>query len=144
MKISSKTSYGFRFLLSLAVSDKTEYIKLGDIAKSEDISEKYLENIVAKIKPYGLIEVRRGAQGGYRLAKPAESIRLTEIFELLEGELIDYDNPATSKEMSNNKQTINDLWVELAEANRLFLQSKTLGDIAERYKSKNSSQMYFI
>ncbi len=144
MKISSKTSYGFRFLLSLAVSDKNEYIKLGDIAKAEDISEKYLENIVAKIKPFGFIEVRRGAQGGYRLAKPAESIRLTELFGLLEGELIDYENPTSTKESSNNKITINNLWIELAEANRIFLESKTLGDLAEIFKAKNSSQMYFI
>jgi Rrf2 family protein len=144
MKISSKTTYGFRFLLSLAVSDKNEYIKLGDVAKAEDISEKYLENIVAKIKPYGFIEVRRGAQGGYRLAKPADTIRLTELFELLEGELLDYENPTGVKDTSNNKATIAALWSELAEANRVFLQSKTLGDLAEIFKAKNSSQMYFI
>lgn len=144
MKISSKTSYGFRFLLSLAVSDKNEYIKLGDIAKAEDISEKYLENIVAKIKPYGFIDVRRGAQGGYRLSRSAESIKLSEIFELLEGELIDYENADLTKEISNNKLTVNNLWADLAKANRVFLESKTLGDLAELYKAKNNSQMYFI
>lgn len=144
MKISSKTSYGFRFLLSLAVSDKNEYIKLGDIAKAEDISEKYLENIVAKIKPYGFIDVRRGAQGGYRLSRSAESIKLSEVFELLEGELIDFENADLTKEISNNKLTINNLWTDLAQANRVFLESKTLGDLAELYKAKNNSQMYFI
>lgn len=144
MKISSKTTYGFRFLLALAVSDGNEYVKLGEVAKAEDISEKYLENIVAKIKPYGFIEVKRGAQGGYRLAKQATKIKLAEVFEILEGDLIGYDKASNQDDVSNNKAAVADLWDELRRTTQNFLESKTLDDLSELYKSKNSSQMYFI
>jgi len=131
-------------MLALAASSKNEFAKLGDIARTEDISEKYLENIVAKIKPHGFIEVKRGAQGGYRLAKPAHEIRLAELFEILEGDVIGYESFDKMPEPTNNKSTISDLWQELRVTTRTFLQAKTLDNLCESYNTKSNNQMYFI
>jgi Rrf2 family transcriptional regulator, cysteine metabolism repressor len=144
MKISSKTTYGFRFMLSLAVAHPSEYVKLGEVAKQESISEKYLENIVAKIKPFGFIDVKRGAQGGYKLAKAAEEISLSEIFEILEGEAIEYEKPGQGDVPTANLLVINELWDSMRAWAGNFLGSKTLADLAESYKAKNNTQMYFI
>ena len=87
MKLSTKGRYGLRALLDVAVYSENEPVSIRSISERENISEAYLEQLMPKLKKAGLIESQRGAQGGYRLAKPAGQISVGEILRALEGEL---------------------------------------------------------
>jgi len=145
MKVSSKTTYGLRFMLSLAIGFEKGYIRLKDIASKENISEKYLESIVATIKPLGLIDVKRGAHGGYKLSKAPHEINLKELFDILDGSFIDLETSAGNNPPETyNDQVVTDLWVDLKAVVEAFLVGKTLADLVDAFKSKNDTSMYFI
>ena len=87
MKLSTKGRYGLRALLYIAIHSGEEPISIRSIADSEHISEGYLEQLMPKLKKAGMIESMRGAQGGYRLAKPTDQISVGDILRALEGDL---------------------------------------------------------
>ena len=79
MRLSTRSRYGVRLMLALGLSDKKEPIFLKDIAKSEEISEKYLSQIIIPLKANGLINTFRGAHGGYILSRPASQIKSLKV-----------------------------------------------------------------
>ena len=87
MKLSTKGRYGLRAMVVLAVYREKESVSISSIAQRQNISESYLEQLAGKLKKAGLIKSTRGAQGGYRLAKPAEEISVGDVLRALEGEL---------------------------------------------------------
>ena len=86
MMISTKGRYALRVMLDLADQTKGSYIPLKDIAHRQEISVKYLENILASLSRAGLVEAIRGKGGGYRLCRPLADYRAGEIIRLAEGE----------------------------------------------------------
>ena len=84
VKISTKTRYGTRFMLELARRYGDGFVQLRDIAQHQQISLKYLEQIVIPLKRAQYIMAIRGAKGGYRLARPPHEITMGEIVGLLE------------------------------------------------------------
>ena len=87
MKISTKGRYALRMLLDLAEHRQCGYIALKDIAERQNISKKYLEQIIPMFNNSGILKTSRGAQGGYQLAKSPDSYTLGEILRLTEGSL---------------------------------------------------------
>lgn len=87
MKLSTKGRYGLRALIDLAQYSEQEAVSISSIAQRQNISESYLEQLVAKLKKAGLVKSIRGAQGGYKLACPAASISVGDILRALEGNL---------------------------------------------------------
>lgn len=87
MKLSTKGRYGLRAVLDLALHSNEEAISLSSIAERQSISISYLEQLIAKLRKAGIVESKRGAQGGYSLAKPAEEISVGDILRALEGDL---------------------------------------------------------
>ena len=87
MKISTKGRYSLRMLLDLAMHSDEGYISLKDIAQRQQISKKYLEQIVPLLSRSGLLKANRGYQGGYMLSKPASQYTVGEILRLTEGDL---------------------------------------------------------
>ncbi len=85
MKISTKGRYALRMLIDLAEHREEGYIALKDIAKRQDISKKYLEQIVPVLSRSDLLRTNRGNQGGYMLAKPPAGYTVGEILRLTEG-----------------------------------------------------------
>lgn len=144
MKISSKTSYGVRFMLSLALTYDKGYVSLKDIANQEDISEKFMEAIVATLKPLGLIDVKRGSRGGYRLSKPPHLIIMKDIFDVLEGAIVNYDSSDKRTSDTFNAQAVSDYWRGLETIVIQYLETKTLDNLVEDYKKKNENQMFYI
>ena len=145
MKISNKTKYGIQFMLNLAVSYGDEYTNIKDIAQKENISVKFLENIVSIIKPSELIKVKRGASGGYRLSKSPLEISLLEIIELLEGEVFQNEN------MNENTGHITDIcfitnnFLERFQKNASdFLQNITLAELVKEFHNKQNNYMFYI
>ena len=87
MKLSSKGRYGLRALIDLAMYSEEETVSISSIAARQHISDAYLEQLMAKLKKAGLVVSIRGAQGGYKLAKPAQEISVGDILRALEGNL---------------------------------------------------------
>lgn len=85
--ISSKGAYGLRAMYELSLAPANSLIQIKTIAQNSSISQNYLEQLLSILRRAGLVESIRGAQGGYRLAKPAKEITVFEIIEALEGEL---------------------------------------------------------
>lgn len=85
MKISSKGRYAIRVMIDIAEHNTGEYITLMDIANRQEISEKYLESIVAVLSKNGLLISLRGKGGGYKLAKQPEQYTVGSILRLTEG-----------------------------------------------------------
>lgn len=87
MKLSTKGRYGLRAMIDLARYSEEEPVSIGSIAMRQGISERYLEQIVAKMKKAGLVKSIRGASGGYVLAKDSSEISVGDILRALEGSL---------------------------------------------------------
>ena len=80
IRISTKGRYGTRAMLELGLSKGNGTMLLREIADSQDISVKYLEQIIPSLKSAGLVNSSRGASGGYSLARPAKEITIKEIW----------------------------------------------------------------
>ena len=87
MKLSTKGRYGLRAMIDLARYSEEEPVSIGSIAMRQGISERYLEQLVAKMKKAGLVKSIRGASGGYVLAKDSSEISVGDILRALEGSL---------------------------------------------------------
>jgi Rrf2 family protein len=85
MKISTKGRYALRMLIDLAEHGDEGYVALKDIARRQDISKKYLEQIVSILNKPNILKTNRGYQGGYKLAKAPSKYTIGEILRLTEG-----------------------------------------------------------
>lgn len=85
MNISVKGEYALHAIFDLATQPPGEPVKIADVARRQKIPQKFLELILASLKHGGFVESRRGAEGGYRLARPAESITVGEVLRFVEG-----------------------------------------------------------
>jgi Rrf2 family protein len=85
MNISVKGDYALRAVFDLAFQRLGEPIKIADIARRQAIPQKFLELILASLKQGGFVESRRGAEGGYLLARPAESITIGQVVRFIDG-----------------------------------------------------------
>lgn len=88
MKISTRGRYALRLMADLANNPNDEYIALKEISQRQEISTKYLEQIVSTLCKAGYVKSSRGVAGGYKLAKPAEEYTVGMILRLIEGNLV--------------------------------------------------------
>ena len=89
MKISSRTEYGIRVLVTLARNQGEGCLSLAEIARREKLPHAYLEQLVGDLRRAGLVTATRGQAGGYRLARPAGEIAMTDAVRALEGPLLE-------------------------------------------------------
>lgn len=87
MKLSTRARYGLRALIDMGLYCDKEAVSIQSIARRQNISESYLEQLMAKLKKAGLVESTRGAFGGYRFGRPVEEISVGDILRVLEGSL---------------------------------------------------------
>jgi Rrf2 family protein len=140
MKISTRGRYALRMMLDLALHDG-EYIAIKNIAERQEISNKYLEQIITVFSRSGFVKSARGAQGGYRLARPAEEYTVGMILRLIEGSLVPV---ACMKDEPNQcpraEQCVTlEVWKQLDEAIRSVVDQITLADLVEKHKRKQKS-----
>lgn len=136
MQISTKGRYALRLMLDLAVHNTGELVKIKDISARENISEKYLEQIISSLKKAGYVKSLRGAQGGYMLAREPETYTVGTILRLTEGSM----KPAACLEDEPNQcsragecVTLR-LWKMLDEAIEGVLDKVTLQDLKDWYE----------
>ena len=87
MRISTRGRYALRMLLDLAENQGDGYVALKDVARRQEVSKKYLEQIIPILNRSGLLKTSRGFQGGYRLALSPEKLRVGDVLRATEGDL---------------------------------------------------------
>jgi len=147
MKLSTKTRYGTRMILEMAQNYGQGAIQLGEIASRQDISLKYLEQIIRPLKEADYIKSFRGAKGGHMLSKPPEEITVGEIVAVLEGgdTLIHCDKDPDDCERVDSCLT-RYVWREAATAMFQRLSAITFADLIslEKDACKNKFIDYMI
>ena len=133
MKISTKGRYALRLMLDLALNDTGEPVRIKDISIRQEISDKYLEQIVSVLNKAGFVKSIRGPQGGYRLTKKPEEYTVGAILRLTEGSLA----PVSCLEDENNRCERQKqcatliLWEKINEAVSGVVDNVTLADLVE-------------
>jgi len=141
MRLSTKGRYGARAMLDLALNSGEGPVLLREIARRQEVSEKYLEHSITTLRKAGLVRSIRGARGGYVLAKLPSQIRLSEIMEVLEGSMAPVecvDDPQVCQRAQ--LCVTRDIWAEMKEAIDNILESITLQDMVERQNRKKNSK----
>ncbi len=139
MKLSTRTRYGVRAIFELALYYGKGPVQLKKIAEKQDISVKYLEQLIAILKTGGFVRSIRGSKGGYILAKKPSDIKLSECVRCLEGQL----NPVECVEDNDYcKRTedciVKQVWVKITDAVENILQSITLQDLVDKAENRNT------
>ena len=141
MRISTKGRYALRLMLELAMNDTGEYMAIRTISSRQNISEKYLEQIITILNRAGLVKSVRGAQGGYKLAKAPEEYTVGMILRLTEGSLAPV---ACLEDETNQCQRVSecvtlDVWKQLHDAINNVVDGITLADLVEKQKQVNGN-----
>lgn len=141
MKISTKGRYALRMLVDLAEHQNDGYVALKDIANRQNISKKYLEQIVPVFNKSNILKTNRGFQGGYRLARTPEKYTVGEILRLTEGSLAPVaclDNEPNQCERVAECATL-PVWQGLYKVISEYLDGITLQDIIDQQRERYSS-----
>lgn len=147
MRISTKIRCGARTILELASRYGEGPIDLKEISKKENISLKYLEQVIIPLRTAGLVKSIRGSKGGYSLAKPPSEICLNDVVEILDGtnQLIEcLQDPKGCKKAPFC--VTRDIWKEASEAMNKIFRSITFEEMVNRKKEKEgkTTPMYQI
>ncbi len=131
MKVSTKGRYALRLMLDLAVNDQKEPIRLKEVAERQQISEKYLEQIISILNKAGFVSGIRGAQGGYRLAKEPSEYTVGMILRLTEGDLAPVSCVGKEKEECGRKAgcVTTRIWQQINDAVNQVVDHITLADM---------------
>lgn len=135
MKISTKGRYALRLMLDLAQhSNEQEYVSIKKISQRQDISEKYLEQIVAQLSRAGYVKSIRGAQGGYRLVYDPKEYTVGMILRQIEGNLSSVsclEESPNKCRRCNNCVTL-EVWQQINDAVDAVIDNITLQDLVEK------------
>ncbi|RYZ92944.1 MAG: Rrf2 family transcriptional regulator [Moraxellaceae bacterium] len=132
MRLTTRGRYAVTALLDLALQPADQTITLAEIAARQTISVAYLEQLFAKLKRHGLVSSVRGANGGYRLAKPAHDIAVLEIIVAV-NESVDATRCDHKANCQNGAMCLtHDLWQDLSTYIEDYLAGITLSSLIER------------
>lgn len=130
MKISTKGRYALRVMTDLAINGGNKFISLKDIAKRQNISNKYLEQIIALLNKAGFLETARGNQGGYKLSKNPKEYIIGDILRVTEGDLAPITCLTEEGKCDRQKDCMTySFWKGLDDIINEYINSKTLEDL---------------
>ncbi len=139
MKISTKGRYALRLMLDLALNEKEEPIRVKEIAGRQEISDKYLEQIISVLTKAGFVRSMRGPQGGYRLTKTAQEYTVGSILRLTEGNLCPVaclEDEVNLCERKDECMTL-PLWEKMDAAIKGVIDNITLQDLIDWQTQEN-------
>jgi Rrf2 family protein len=129
MRITAKADYAVRGAVELAAAGEGP-VKGDAIAEAQGIPVRFLENILAELRHAGLVLSQRGAEGGYRLARPAAEISLADVIRAVEGPLASVrSEPPEELDYSGSAEPLRDVWLALRFNIRAVLEKVTLADV---------------
>jgi Rrf2 family cysteine metabolism transcriptional repressor len=139
MKLSTKSTYGLRAMLNIALGEEKAPVSINDIARKEGISVAYLEQLLNRLRRAGLIESIRGPKGGYRLADDPDKLTVRDIVKTLDGEIVPVHCIEAKKNRKGACKKTKDcvpkiVWFKLHKAIDDCLNSITLEDLCRETK----------
>jgi Rrf2 family protein len=139
MKLSTRTRYGMRAIIELAHHEGNRPLQLKAIADRQDISVKYLEQLMSLLRSGGFVRSVRGSKGGYVLARPADQIRMNDVFRSLEGQVTTTECTTDQEYCERSADCIaRGIWLDVEAAINNVLGAITLADLVEKAKAQTS------
>jgi Rrf2 family transcriptional regulator, cysteine metabolism repressor len=132
MDISVKGEYALQAIFDLASRPGFEPVKIAEIARRQQIPQKFLELILAGLKQAGFVESRRGAEGGYLLARPPASITVGQVLEAVEGP------PKRGRRQRKVETPFTDIWHHVDQAVSDVLDHTTFADLLNAWNEKQA------
>jgi Rrf2 family protein len=130
VRISAKVDYAVRAAVQLAAAEGSGPVKGDEIAAAQDIPINFLENILSLLRNAGFVHSRRGADGGYWLALPADQITVAEIVRVIDGPLAAVRGVRPSEtDFRPPAEPLREVWVAVRASLRAILEEVTLADI---------------
>ena len=129
MRVSAKADYAVRAAVELAAAGEGP-VKGERLADAQDIPLQFLEHILLELKHAGIVRARRGAKGGYWLARPAEEVAIADVVRAVEGPIADVQStPPEAIKYSGNSEHLREVWVAVRASLRSVLEVVTLADL---------------
>jgi Rrf2 family protein len=132
MRVSAKADYAVRAAAELAAAEAAEDgpVKGERLATAQDIPLQFLEHILLELKHQGLVRARRGAKGGYWLARPADEVTVADVVRAVEGPIANVQSmPPETIEYAGNAESLRDVWIAVRANIRSVLEDVTLADL---------------
>ena len=137
MKISVKGDYALKALFYLAQRGGTEPVKIAEIAASQEIPQKFLELILAQLKQGGFVQSRRGAEGGYLLARAPQAIMVGEALRFMEGSLTPAHRSRRGRRPAA-ETPFTELWRKVDRSVSEIVDRTSFAELADRWAEKQS------
>ncbi len=129
MRVSAKADYAVRAAAELAAAGEGP-VKGEKLAEAQDIPLQFLEHILLELKHHGIVRARRGAKGGYWLARPADEVTIADLVRAVEGPIADVQStPPEAIEYRGNSEHLREVWVAVRASLRSVLEEVTLADL---------------
>lgn len=129
MRVSAKSDYAVRAAVELAASPEGP-VKGERLADSQDIPLQFLEHILLDLKRVGIVRARRGAKGGYWLARPADEVSVADVIRAVEGPIANVQSaPPESISYTGNAAELQNVWIAVRASLRSVLEAVTLEDL---------------
>ena len=132
VKLSNKGRYAVRALFDIAFYNEGQPTQVKDIAERQGVPPRFLEQIFQDLKRAGIVGSKRGPQGGYRLARPAERISLGDVVRALEGPLVLGDGAAGPRKGMDSLTVLDDVFKDLSSRVEACFDNVTIEDICHR------------
>ena len=137
MRVSAKVDYAVRASVELAAAqggdDPARPVKAEALARAQDIPVKFLENILQGLRQAGIVESRRGPEGGHLLARPAADIALADVIRAIDGPLAGVNGRRPEEvEFKGTAEPLRDVWIAVRASVRRVLEEVSLADVASR------------
>ena len=140
MKLSTRTRYGIRAIVELAMNYGKGPLQIRVIAQRQDISVKYLEQLMTILRSAGFIRSIRGSKGGYLLARQPAHIKLSDVFDALEGNVTTVECVEDKNYCDRTADCIvRQVWAQVQQAIKNVLQSISLQDLVDRAKAEKKA-----
>jgi Rrf2 family protein len=130
MRVTARGDYAVRAAVELAAAGGTAR-KVSELAAAQDIPPRFLENILLTLRRAGIVQSRRGTDGGFRLSRPPEEITVANVLRAIEGPIANVQGvPPDQVVYTGSAAALRDVWVAVRASLRTVLEQVTLADIA--------------
>jgi Rrf2 family protein len=131
MRISAKADYAVRAVVELAGTTDSQPVKAERVAKAQDIPLNFLENILGELRHAGIVRSHRGADGGFRLARPADQITIADVIRAVDGPLATVrGGPPEELSYPGQAAELARVWIAVRKSLRAVVERVTVADVA--------------
>jgi Rrf2 family protein len=142
MRISAKVDYAVRAVVELAAADGEKPVKAERLATAQEIPLNFLENILGELRHAGIVRSHRGAEGGFRLAKPANEVTVADVIRAVEGPLASVrGGPPEDASYLGPATTLPRVWIAVRANLRRVVEQVTIADVANSKLPKSVEKL---